>query len=446
MLVQFSVKNHRSIGDTVTLDLSASALRESEDLEQANTFWATPRLRLLKSAVIYGANASGKSNILDALGFMRHLVTDSARESQAGDEIEAEPFLLNEDFETQPSMFEVVFFSNDIRYRYGFEVTSKEVVSEWLYYVPKEREALLFDRDEEKFTLSSKFQEGKELERRTRKNALFLSVVAQFNGERATEILRWFRRIAIVSGIRDLGYSHFTANSILNESLSKPINNLVKSLDVGIKKFVVQDQEPTSDDRYEGLPQILREALEKLAEEGKGELRQLSVLVEHDKYSEGERVGTTYLNLDRHESEGTKKLFALAGPILDSLKCGRTFIVDEMDARFHPLITETIVKLFNSKETNRNKAQLVFVTHDVNLLSRHLFRRDQIWFAEKDPHGATDLYSLAEYKLPNDKKVRNDASYERDYLAGRYGAIPFIGAIDFLEELQRAKQEASQSC
>ncbi len=134
------------------------------------------------------------------------------------------------------------------------------------------------------------------------------------------------------------------------------------------------------------------------------------------------------LDLDTHESEGTKKLFALAGPILKVLRDGSVFIIDELDARLHPLLTEAIIRLFNSNETNPNNAQLVFTTHDTNLLTNKLFRRDQIWFTEKNKVGATDLYSLAEFK------VRNDASYEKDYIAGRYGAIPFIGGLQRLVE------------
>ncbi len=447
MLVQMSIRNYRSIRDTVTLDLSVSALRERDSTTDDNTFSVTPKLCLLKSAVIYGANASGKSNVLKALGFVRWMVKNSARESQAGDKITAEPFLLDQDFENEPSMFELVFFAEGTRYRYGFEVTSEAVVSEWLYYVPQEREALLYERTDQRFSLSSRFKEGKELEGKTRKNALFLSVVAQFNGNIANQILKWFNKIAMVSGTQDRGYSIFTARKILDDddSLDKSIHDLIKTLDVGITKFVVGNEKATATS-YEGLPPVLREAFEKLAEESGNELKQLSVSTLHKKYVGNKPIGTVSLDLEEHESEGTQKLFALAGPILDSLKCGRVFVIDEMDARFHPLITESIVKLFNSAKTNTKNAQLIFATHDVNLLNRSLFRRDQIWFTEKDPYGATDLYSLAEYKLPNNKKVRNDASYEKDYLEGRYGAIPFIGALDFVGELEHAEREAPQSC
>jgi AAA15 family ATPase/GTPase len=150
----------------------------------------------------------------------------------------------------------------------------------------------------------------------------------------------------------------------------------------------------------------------------------------HKKYdSDNKFKSITLLDIDTHESEGTKKLFALAGPILKILKEGKTLIIDELDARLHPLLTEAIIRLFNSNETNPNNAQLVFTTHDTNLLTNKLFRRDQIWFTEKNKVGATDLYSLAEFK-----GVRSDASYEKDYIAGKYGAIPFIGGLQRLVE------------
>lgn len=446
MLVQFSVKNYRSIRDTVTLDLSASALRERDSgLNTDNTFLATPKLSLTKSAVIYGANASGKSNILTALGFIRWMVKNSARESQAGDEIEAEPFLLDQEFEDKPSMFEIVFFAERVRYRYGFEVSKEAVIAEWLYHVPQEREALLYEREGQKFELSSRFREGKSLDEKTRKNALFLSVVAQFNGEVATRILNWFDSVGMVSGTQDLGYSAFTARRILDGSLGPAIQHLIQQFDIGITEFIVQDEEVLPNKYYSDLPSVIREALEKLAEENEGEFRQINVSAKHKKYAGDEHIGTVNLELEKHESEGTQKLFALAGPILASLQRGHILVIDEMDARLHPLITESIVTLFNSKETNSNNAQLIFATHDANLLNRNLFRRDQVWFTEKDPYGATDLYSLAEYKLPNKQKVRNDASYEKDYLEGRYGAIPFIGAMDFLMDLPYAEQEAQKS-
>jgi hypothetical protein len=158
---------------------------------------------------------------------------------------------------------------------------------------------------------------------------------------------------------------------------------------------------------------------------GGGKLTSIQTI--HRKFDgEGNSVSTELFDLDDQESEGTQKVFALAGPLVDTLKNGKVLIIDEFDARIHPLISRAIVELFNSNESNSNNAQLIFMTHDTNLLSNRLFRRDQIWFTEKNRYGATDLYSLAEYK------IRNDASFESDYIKGRYGAIPYIGNLNHL--------------
>jgi len=170
------------------------------------------------------------------------------------------------------------------------------------------------------------------------------------------------------------------------------------------------------------MPNELRQAFLTLLSRPDAEL--ISVKTSHTKYGEDNRpVGREVFDLDKHESEGTKKLFALAAPLIDTLKLGRVLIVDELDARLHPLLTREIVSLFNSNKTNPNHAQLVFTTQDTNLLDNRFLRRDQVWFTEKDRQGVTRLYSLAEYK------VRNDASFERDYILGRYGAIPYLGDL-----------------
>jgi AAA15 family ATPase/GTPase len=200
------------------------------------------------------------------------------------------------------------------------------------------------------------------------------------------------------------------------------ILQLLKKLDFGFSDVKVEQSEVTVD----SLPSELPDEIKSLILTNGG-AKITSVQTMHLKFDgKGNSVSTELFNLDDQESEGTQKVFALAGPLVDTLKDGKVLIIDEFDARIHPLISRAIVELFNSNETNPNNAQLIFMTHDTNLLSNKLFRRDQIWFAEKNRYGATDLYSLAEYK------VRNDASFESDYIKGRYGAIPYIGNLNYL--------------
>jgi AAA15 family ATPase/GTPase len=215
-----------------------------------------------------------------------------------------------------------------------------------------------------------------------------------------------------------LGY---TLNYLSEEENKNDVIQLIKKLDIGISGIEVGHIDITSD----SLPDAMSDEVKKLIVESgtKGVL----VSTIHKKFDDnGQHLSNEKFYLIEDESEGTQKVFALAGILIDTLKNGSVLIFDELDARLHPLLSMAIVQLFNSNETNPNNAQLIFMTHDTNLLSNKIFRRDQIWFTEKNKYGATDLYSLAEYK------VRNDASFETDYIKGKYGAIPYIGNLNTL--------------
>jgi AAA15 family ATPase/GTPase len=427
MLIQFSVGNFRSFKERATLSMVAANTNARDPLiNKNNTIIVNDDLTLLTSTAIYGANASGKSNIVRALAFMCQLVLSSAKESQAGEPLGAEPFRLSTETENEPSFFEVVFLIDSIQYRYGFEVNYKQVISEWLFSVPSIKEATLFVREADAIKPSPKFfKEGKGLEGKTRSNALFLSVVAQFNGEISTSILKWFRRIGIVSGLDDTSYRAYTIKQVIDGKYKDEIIQLVKSLDIDINDIEGMKVDKSQVQLPPGMPEDIRLIFLKSIQDK--EL--LTVQTKHPKLNaKGEPVGSVVFDMDANESHGTQKAFYLAGPILDVLSRGKVLIIDEMEARLHPLVTRELIQLFNSIETNPKRAQLIFTTHDTNLLSNKLFRRDQIWFVEKDSFCASHLYSLAEIKI-DDGRVRNDASYEDDYLKGRYGAIPFLGGI-----------------
>lgn len=227
--------------------------------------------------------------------------------------------------------------------------------------------------------------------------------------------------VKMISGLDDVSYRGFTLHSFDDGSYRQEISKLVTSLDLGIENI---SSEKMEDDKVkalvpDNLPSGLKRVMQREAENIK-----ISILTTHKKYDEsGNPVGSEVFKLRTHESDGTEKLFYLAGPFIDVLKNGSILFFDEMEARLHPLITRALIGLFNSKETNPKFAQLIFTTHDTNLLSNKIFRRDQIWFVEKDHYGCSHLYSLAELK------VRNDASFENDYFEGRYGAVPFLGNV-----------------
>lgn len=421
-LVEFSVGNFRSIRDRVHLSMVATKKLASEhsQLDHDATIDALPDDSLLRSAAIYGANASGKSNLVAAMRVMKRLVLNSSKESAVDQPIDVEPFRLGDQAE-KPSFFEVVFLLSGETLRYGFEVSSKRVHAEWLFIRKSEAsETTVFTRTEEGIEVSSsRFGDGKGLEERTRMNALFLSVVAQFNGKLATSVQRWFSNsLKIISGLNDAGYVNFTVEACENANRRAAVLDFVRAMDVGIDGIAVS-KVPFSESVPPGMPPQIRELLTKL---GNDEVARVATT--HRRFDrDGNEIGVEVFDIAQHESEGTKKIFALAGPILDTLAAGRVLLIDELDARLHPLITRALISLFNSRKSNSNDAQLIFTTHDTSNLQRDILRRDQVWFVEKDRGGGTSLYSLLEYK------PRNDSALAKNYVQGRYGAVPFIGDL-----------------
>ena len=419
MLIEFSAGNFRSFKDTVTLSMLATRINARDpQIDQNNIFDADEQLKLLTTAAVYGANASGKSNLVSALAFMRTFVINSSRESQAAEPVPVEHFRLSSDTTDQPSLFQMVFLAAGQKYRYGFEVTRQQVVTEWLFVAGTRKERRLFTRDEQGIHLGRSFKEGYRLEPKTRPNALFLSVCAQFNGEIANQVMTWFRNLRTVSGLDDTAYLGFTLDRFQNQVHRQQIIDLVRSLDVGIDDITSEKLQRSQVLLPPELPREIQDLLLNTPQDF------YAIRTAHKRFdAAGQPVGVEIFDLQNQESHGTQKLFFLAGPLLDTLSMGRVLFVDELEARLHPLITAQIIRLFHSHETNPHHAQLVFTTHDTNLLSNKRFRRDQVWFTEKDALGATHLYALSDFK------VRNDASFESDYIQGKYGAIPFLGDL-----------------
>ncbi len=416
MLIEFTLGNFKSFRDKTTFSMIAANLT-SEDpaLDRDNVIPIRKNLSLLKTAALYGANASGKSNFGVALRFLRDFVLDSAREATTPGEIGAEPFLLNQKSREQPSYFEVVFLLDGKQFRYGFEVDKSHVISEWLFHVPKTKEVALFFREGQEITVKSGLSGAKGLETRTRKEALFLSVAALLNVPFALKIQKWVQDFVVATGLQDEEFRSYTIDCMRDEASRKDLVNFLKTFDLGFDDIRVADL-PTIETVLTGIPEELKPSFRKSFTE--------SMMVAHDvEDDEGNVVFTQVFDANVNESQGTRKMIALGGPLLSILANGQLMFIDELDARLHPLMTRRIIEMFQSPLTNPKGAQLIFATHDTNLLDKSLFRRDQIWFAEKDREGSTHLNSLVEYK------VRNDAAYEKNYLEGRYGAIPFLGDL-----------------
>lgn len=412
--------------------VAAEVSSSNAQLDENNVFSIPDQPQLLKSATIYGANASGKSNLVQAILFMKWFVLNSSKSTQITDDIPVDKFKLSTENEDQPSLFEIVFISGKTRYRYGFEVNTERVITEWLYYVPKSKETNIFYRDSNKISCLKKFKEGKDLIDKTRKNALFISVVAQFNGQLSSEIVLWFNNhLNIISGLDFDQFRQYTIRLLKTNQYYPNIKKLIKEFDLGIKDLRSTNQNRKSANPLRKLIKILDESQDYSSSNNlKNSNAFKSINTLHIKYnSSGDQVATEIFDLDQNESEGTKKIFSLLGILLIVLNEGLILVVDELDARLHPLITRTIVQLFNSNQTNPHNSQLIFMTHDINLLSKNIFRKDQIWFTEKNSYESTDLYSLIDYDMDN------ETSYEDDYIIGRYGAIPFLGDFSHLIDL-----------
>ena len=415
MLLEFSVGNFRSIRDIESISFVASSVvSKNKEVDTTNVFQATDKLRVLKTLAIYGANASGKSNFIKALNIFSYFIKGSLTDSDAIETLN-QFYLLSTETINKPTFFQAFFIIDGIVYRYGFEISEQEVVSEWLFGTPKSREICFFTREFQKLDINKKqFKEGYKLQHLLengnpifRKNALLISTLATFNGEISQKIQSLFNELTIIVGLSDPMIRKSIDKRIhIDNHLLEQTLNMLKYADTGIDSLI---------------PHKYNKDIKKEQEDNS------RILVSHKQFNAEFNAieRPILLDLDAHESEGTLKLYELSPFIYKALEQGTALIIDEFDARLHPRISKKIIEIFNDPRTNPKNAQLLVVTHDTNLLSANLFRRDQILFVEKDKYGASHLYSLAEFK-----GVRNDASFESNYLMGRYGAVPFLNNLN----------------
>lgn len=427
MLIQFSVRNFKSFREKATLSLVASGY-DKTTREVDNVFsLSTGKLRLLKSAVVYGANASGKTKLIEAMTFMQQLIRSSDEEQKSG-KINIDPFLLDTYSELESSEFEVIFFQDGIRYRYGFEVVPTHIVAEWLYRQPKDTEVEVFYRELQEFESHERLAEfriGKKVAKdgMVKSKTLWLTAAEKWNDQLSGIIMGWFQRLHILSGLNERNYMGYTLNQIKAGKMQAAINDFVRAASIGLEEISVIDI--GLDALPDHLPKDVRERIIHEVSNDQGIL--VEDIVSYRRYDEnGNRVGNKEFSVDEHESAGTRKYLALSGPVLDVLSKGSILVVDELDARLHPNLVCKLIELFNSANHNPNCAQLIFNTHDTNLLNADLLRRDQIWFTEKDRYGASSLYSL------NDYSPRKNENLEKNYIQGKYGAVPFLGNFDAL--------------
>jgi len=398
MLLEFSVSNFRSIKDVQTLSFLATIMNEHE---KTNTIQVTDKVRLLKSTAIYGANGSGKSNLVKAMWAMVNFIKAPFEDRKKFEE-HFQPFKLNTSTANEGSFFQFMFILEGKSYRYGFVYLKGKITSEWLFGTANKNEVEFFTRDEHMIYINKeRFKEGVGLETKTREDNLFLNVVFEFNGKIACVIKDYLGEIFILQGLDEEILQSFSYNLIQIKANKHRLLEMLKLADLDIYDIGIE----------EDCDQKTRKIIS-----------QRKIFDEN-----GQGVGLETFDFDKNASAGTKKMFIYAGVFVHLLKSGGTIIIDEFDTKFHTSLTKAIVKLFNS-EKNKS-AQLCFVSHNTNLLDNDLLRRDQIYFAEKNQKGETSIYSLNEIK-----GVRNDSSLEKDYIKGKYGAIPFIKNLNNIFE------------
>lgn len=417
MLLEASVANHLSFANKQVFSLMANVGKEHEALNVA-AVQAKRSYRVLKSALIYGANSSGKSNFLLSLATMRRLVLTSAT-IQRGDILRVNTFRLDASLRESPAEFEVQFIADGVRYQYGFSVTNRQIYDEWLFAFPKGQAQEWFQRvwDEDKQQHLWKFgnylQGEKALwQRATRDNALFLSTAVQLNSQQLRPVFDWFNQTLKFIGIDGID-SRFTAEKTQQGGKQKVLKFL-RAADINLTDLSVESM-PLEETLPETMSQSLRDMILQNAEKKDF----LTV-----KTQRLDNSGQPVEFLLEEESDGTQRFFGLIGPWLDVLDKGLVLFVDELNNSLHTHLIRLLIQLFHNPETNPHNAQLIFTTHDTNQLSQDIFRRDQVWFCEKDEQQATKLYPLTDFSA---RKGRENL--EMAYLSGRYGAIPFVREV-----------------
>ncbi len=423
MLIEFKVANFRSFREEQTLSMVAGS-----DKTHPDNLIDCDKFKLLKTAAVYGANASGKSNLVAAIGLMGQFIRASATKVNLGDAIEGMfPFRLDNEHVAQPSRFELTALVNATTYVYGFSATAKRVHDEWLKVRRPESRSRFVSWIERHFDAATGKtdweirgplkKDADLLREKTRDNGLALSRGAELNLAPLSKLFLWFRKRVWdidLSG-SPLPLMQETARRTReNGDFRTKVLNVLRDADVGIQGFEVSERPvPAIPD---GEPKAIADVfstLEKLS-------KPLYVTVVHYLPDSDKSVA---FDLETDESNGTQRLFALAGPILNVLDRGGLLVLDELDCSMHPALVRKLIELFQSPEANPSGAQMVFATHDSTLMDSALFRRDQIWLTEKNASGATELFSLCDIE----GRPRKGEALAKNYLAGRYGGVPSFG-------------------
>lgn len=403
MIINFSVKNFRSIKDEITIEFNASS-----DKDHLNFITETKYCNILNANAIYGLNASGKSNIIRAMQIVDMLVYLSFKDDKSL-ERSIIPFLFDSSSKHQPSEFNINFIYNEVRYEYGFIADKKQVYSEWMYAYPNKKAQLLFTREwlnnvyKYKFGVNYK-GERESIKKLVPKSALFLSVARSLEQKSIIGISNWFSKLSIELANRhsemdkQRAIDYIEENTITKEEM---IAFLI-SADISISDFDIKEESVVVPDDF---PDVLKDLISDKNKE---------VITQH--FIAGQSYSLSFSD----ESSGTQQVFNFAAQVIRTIKAGGVLVIDELNSFLHPLLVKHIVGLFGNLETNPRRAQLIFTTHETSIMTTDFLRRDQIWFCDKSKEQSTILYSAQEFS------PRKTDNIEKAYLAGRYGAIPIF--------------------
>lgn len=420
MLLELRVSNYRSFRSEQSLSLIP--IRKDPSLAEANVHETGIHTlpSVLKGCAVYGPNAGGKSNLIRAMAIMQLLVKDSATKVKAGESLNVQPFALHAGQRQEPCSFEITLLIDGIRYQYGFSTLPARILEEWLLVYKSAKPQEWFSRQwnpqsgQDEYTFSSYFLGAKETwKQATRSNALFLSTAIQLNNEQLRPLWDWMVSSWVIVPAQAALKMDLTVDFIEQDENKARILEWLNSADLGIANITVEKIKTK------------RAAFSLDASTGKANVSDATETelrlprLEH----RGEGGVSVFLNF-QDESQGTQRLFAFAGIILHVLQRGATLVVDELENSMHPLLVRHLLGLFFSPRTNPRGAQIVFSTHNTSLLDKELFRRDQIWFAEKGPDQGSTLVPLSEFS------ARKTEAFEKGYLEGRYGALPILRPFD----------------
>jgi AAA15 family ATPase/GTPase len=414
MLLKFVLSNYRSFKDAATLDFEACSIKEHAENVSFSKF-GIQSVGVLKSVALLGANTSGKSNLFKGFNVMRHMIINYARETALTKTYYIEPFRLSTETEHKPTLFECSMIVDNVIYRYGFTCNNVEIISEWLYMTKKKREETVFIRTKNEYEIVKYFPPHFKnkltlLTDLTRSDALYLSVLTQFNIDIAMQISNWFAKNTVYSDPNIEDAISYTAQLLADPVYSSLFNEIIRKSDLGFNEVEKQTDKQERQLENLGIGENLRP--------------KIKLKANHTKYdAKNKPVESVFFELSKDESSGAQKLIALLGPMIKVLLEGGTFWVDDFDAIIHPYIITMVMGLFNSDKYNKNGAQLVAVSYNQQILKK--LRRDQIVFLNKDAYGASSITALYIFN----PSVRSNAFFDKEYLQGQYGGVPNISDV-----------------